>query len=268
MSSFDGFRRFRVLSYNIHKGFTVRNKSFVLREIRDAIRSVSPDFVFLQEVLGEHSRHRSRIEDWPSESQFEYMAEQIWPHFTYGRNAIYEEGHHGNAILSKYPILFWENEDVSTSTLERRGILHAVVQPTHTRPELHLLCVHFGLLERDRQLQARRLCSRVLNVGRRMAARNPEEATEVPGIIAAGDFNDWGLRLSKIFKKEVGFSEAYFARHHRHARTFPARLPIFQLDRIYFDSQCIEVKFAKCLHTEPWTRLSDHAALVADFEWK
>jgi endonuclease/exonuclease/phosphatase family metal-dependent hydrolase len=139
--------------------------------------------------------------------------------------------------------------------------LHAVVQPTHTQPELHLICVHFGLLERDRQLQARRLCSRISNVA-------GKEVGETPGIIAAGDFNDWGLRLSKVFKKEIGFSDAYFACHHRHARTFPARLPIFQLDRIYFDSQCIEVKYAKCLHTAPWTRLSDHAALVADFEWK
>lgn len=249
-------KRFRVLSYNIHKGFTSRNRQFVLEDIREAIRSVSPDFVFLQEVLGEHSGHRKRVGTrWPTESQFEYMADELWPHFAYGRNAVYDEGHHGNAILSKYPILSWENEDVSTTAIERRGLLHAVVKPYDDRPEMHLICVHFGLFERDRQVQARRLVSRI---------RRTVQLGQ--GLVVAGDFNDWALRLSKFFKHEAGLDEAYHMRHERHARTFPATLPVFRLDRIYFHG--LEPKLAKCLHKDPWSRLSDHAALIADFEWR
>lgn len=244
----------RVLSYNIHKGFTSRNTGFILKEIRDAVQTVAPDFLFLQEVLGEHRGHQKRIKEWPLESQFEYLADSLWPHFAYGRNAIYDEGHHGNAILSKFPILSWENEDISTSRVERRGILHAITRPYEDRAELHLICTHFGLLEYDRRAQARKLCSRI---------RSTVELGQ--GLVVAGDFNDWTLKLSKFFKRHAGLDEAYHVRHERHARTFPARMPIFRLDRIYFHG--LEARMARCLHQDPWSRLSDHAALLAEFGW-
>ncbi|MEW6055080.1 MAG: endonuclease/exonuclease/phosphatase family protein [Bdellovibrionota bacterium] len=236
----------RILSYNIHKGFTVRNRAYVLSEIREAIRTVSPDVVFLQEVMGEKQGEM--------EPQFEFMADSIWPHFAYGKNAVYQGGHHGNAILSKYPILHWENQDVSTSSLERRGLLHAVIKPFESRPEMHLLCVHFGLFERDRQLQAALLCERI-----------KQKVAFGHGLVVAGDFNDWALRLSKFFKKELGLEEAYHRRHKRHARTFPARMPILRLDRIYYHG--FEIRAARCLHSDIWANLSDHAALLAELEW-
>ena len=247
-------RRMRVFSYNIHKGFTVSNRGFVLAEIRRAIRELAPDILFLQEVVGEHRGHQRRVQDWPIESQFEYLAEALWPHFAYGRNAVYDEGHHGNAILSKYPILNWENEDVSTNSLERRGLLHAVVRPYEDCPDLHLICVHFGLFERDRALQARRLCSRIRRT-----------VTFGQGVVVAGDFNDWALKLSPLFRHEIGLQEAYYVRHGHHARTFPAGMPVFRLDRIYF--QGLESRHARVLHREPWRSLSDHAPLLVDFQW-
>lgn len=246
-------KKIRILSYNIHKGFTSRNQKFVLKEIRDAIRATHADVVFLQEVLGEHQGHSKRFEDWPVESQFEYMADSIWGHYAYGRNAVYDEGHHGNAILSKYPIIRYDNEDVSSSALERRGLLHAVIRPDDF-PELHLVCVHFGLFENDRQMQARRLCSRVNAF-----------VDDKQGVVVAGDFNDWALRLSPVLKREARLEEAYHLRHKRHARTFPARMPILRLDRIYFRG--LQVKAAKVLHGKPWTNLSDHSPILAELEW-
>jgi endonuclease/exonuclease/phosphatase family metal-dependent hydrolase len=242
--------RIRVVTYNIHKGFSARNQLFILKEIREELRKLSPDFVFLQEVIGEHHGHRKRIEHWPDQAQFEYLAHELWPHYIYGKNAIYKEGHHGNAILSKHPISFWENEDISTNNVESRGILHATLEPG-----LHLICTHFGLFERDRQVQAKRLCERIkrtVKLGDRL--------------IVAGDFNDWTLSLTKVFRHEIGLEEAYHVRHKRHARTFPARIPILRLDRIYFHG--LNVKHATCLHSEPWSRLSDHAVLTAEFESK
>ncbi|MDO9195055.1 MAG: EEP domain-containing protein, partial [Rhodoferax sp.] len=40
----------KVLTVNIHKGFSFFNRKFILHELREAIRSVGADVVFLQEV--------------------------------------------------------------------------------------------------------------------------------------------------------------------------------------------------------------------------
>ncbi|WP_440136938.1 endonuclease/exonuclease/phosphatase family protein, partial [Klebsiella pneumoniae] len=47
----------RILTVNTHKGFTALNRRFILPELREAVRSVSADVVFLQEVLGTHDKH-------------------------------------------------------------------------------------------------------------------------------------------------------------------------------------------------------------------
>jgi endonuclease/exonuclease/phosphatase family metal-dependent hydrolase len=49
--------RFTVLTVNIHKGFTALNRRFILPELREAVRSVGADMVFLQEIHGTHERH-------------------------------------------------------------------------------------------------------------------------------------------------------------------------------------------------------------------
>ena len=45
-----------VMTVNIHKGFTTFNRKFILPELRDAVRKVGADLVFLQEVMGEIDR--------------------------------------------------------------------------------------------------------------------------------------------------------------------------------------------------------------------
>jgi endonuclease/exonuclease/phosphatase family metal-dependent hydrolase len=134
--------KLRVLSYNIHKGFSMGNRRFVLDGIRQAIRETSADLVFLQEVLGEHQDHKKKYPEWRKDSQFEFLADEVWPHYAYGKNAIYTSGHHGNAILSKYPFTFFENIDISTNRVEQRGLLHGVIEiPGHKQP-IHAICVY------------------------------------------------------------------------------------------------------------------------------
>src|SRR5258708_7724883 len=111
----------KVLSYNIHKGVCYYTRKVVLDELRQVLRTVNPDIVFLQEVRREPQRSSVA-------SQFEYLADQLWPHYAYGKNAVYTKGHHGNAILSKFPIQFHHNLDISTSRFEKRGLLHAKVK--------------------------------------------------------------------------------------------------------------------------------------------
>src|SRR3954466_11821129 len=90
----------RVLTVNTHKGFTIFNRRFILPELREAVRAVSADVVFLQEVHGTHEHHARRFENWPPLPQYEFLADRIWNDFAYGRNAVYPHGDHGNALLS------------------------------------------------------------------------------------------------------------------------------------------------------------------------
>ena len=93
-----------VLTINTHKGFTAFNRRFILPELRDAVRSVSADIVCLQEVMGAHEVHPLHIENWPDTTHYEFLADTMWSDYAYGRNAVYPEGHHGNAVLSRFPI--------------------------------------------------------------------------------------------------------------------------------------------------------------------
>ena len=103
----------KVLTYNIHKGFSTGNRRFILHDIKESLRLVDADVVLLQEIHGERTISNNRFDDWPNNRQFEFLADQVWSHHAYGKNAIYKSGHHGNAILSKYPFIKWENIDVS-----------------------------------------------------------------------------------------------------------------------------------------------------------
>src|SRR3712207_1236073 len=101
------------MTVNIHKGFTPFNRRFILPELRDAVRKVGADVVFLQEVLGTHEEHAKKVNGWPEAPHYEVLADSIWPHYGYGKNVIAPKSDHGNAIMSKFPIVRYQNHDVS-----------------------------------------------------------------------------------------------------------------------------------------------------------
>lgn len=227
----------------------------MLSAIRDALRSVDVDVVFLQEVHGAHALHAEQVAGWPTESQFEYLADSVWSHFAYGKNAIYSDGHHGNALLSKYPIVTWSNYDISTNRFESRGVLHAVLAlEGRQEQQLHCFCVHLGLTGKGRKIQLAEICSRI--------------AQEVPGsepLLLAGDFNDWRLSASRVLSK-IGLLDAFGTNKGKRIATFPARFPVLQLDRIY--CRGLNVKKIEVLKGGPWRQLSDHAAVCAELEFE
>ncbi|MDP3605773.1 MAG: EEP domain-containing protein, partial [Polaromonas sp.] len=61
----------KVLTVNIHKGFTFFNRKFILHELREAVRSVGADVVFLQEVTGTHARHENKVANYPATPHYE-----------------------------------------------------------------------------------------------------------------------------------------------------------------------------------------------------
>jgi endonuclease/exonuclease/phosphatase family metal-dependent hydrolase len=245
--------KFKLLTLNAHKGFSIFNRRFVLHELRDAVRASSADIVFLQEVLGSHEKHSRRHANWPKATQYEFLADSIWSDFAYGRNAVYARGHHGNAVLSKFPILRYRNHDVSVRGPERRGLLHCTMKVPWPDIELHAICVHLGLAESHRRRQLELMCKLV----------NTAVPPDAP-LLVAGDFNDWRSRANAILERCAGLREVFIAANGRVARTFPARWPMLRLDRIYCRNA--RVLRTQRLSAAPWSHLSDHAALAAEVE--
>jgi endonuclease/exonuclease/phosphatase family metal-dependent hydrolase len=244
-------RSIRLLTVNIHKGYTALKRHFMLKELREAFRTQDSDLVFLQEVHGAQSTRQSALKHAIAVgSQYEYLADQTWQEHAYGRNAVVEGGDHGNAVLSRYPLMHWSNHDVSLPGDEARGLLHCVVQPLASAVPVHLFCVHLGLRETHRRQQLARLCELI--------------SSEVPAdapLIVAGDFNDWRLRADAALQG-TGLVEVFRHSFGSHARSFPARLPLLRLDRIYVRG----VRAAQPLPLPrlPWAGLSDHAPLAAE----
>ncbi|NQX89352.1 MAG: endonuclease/exonuclease/phosphatase family protein [Halioglobus sp.] len=243
-----------VLTYNIHKGYCSGNRRFVLDSMRARIAETGADIVFLQEIQGTaiKSQSKRRRFSYPDQPHFEYLANEAWPHYAYGRNAIYRKGDHGNAILSMYPFVSWENIDISIFPRSSRSILHGVIELPLRATRLHTLCVHLGLLEQERREQLQVLTDRI----------NSHVPRDEPMIIA-GDFNDWRRRAEQHLHADLGLKELFVQMRGRHALTFPVKRPMLPVDRIYYRG--LQPSECQRLNTGQWRDLSDHAALLGVF---
>jgi endonuclease/exonuclease/phosphatase family metal-dependent hydrolase len=280
----------RVVSYNIHKGRSALGARDSLKELRLGLYGLRPDMVFLQEVQG---RNESRN---VLDAQHMSLGAALHMDVCYGRNAIRDHTDHGNALLSRYPIVGHENQDISDHRLEQRGLLHATVQVRDR--EVHCFVVHLGLFAGSRMRQIQALVDRI-------------DRMVPPGapILIAGDFNDWSDRLAPLFVQRLGVYEVFshapklvggegprlresmrrlsnvlrgvpnslamlernnqltMQGNYRVApppRTFPAVFPWFRLDRIY--QRGFAVRSARVLRGRAWSKLSDHAPLLAELE--
>lgn len=280
----------RVVSYNIHKGRSATGTRDSLSQLRLGLYGLRPDLLFLQEVQGRNQR-RSVLD-----AQHESLGAALGMDVCYGRNAVHTHTDHGNALLSRYSVLNFENEDISDHRLEQRGLLHAVLDINST--EVHCLVVHLGLFAGGRSRQILALVERI----RRLV---PDDAP----LLIAGDFNDWNNRLAPLFVEQLSLYEVFSVAPHAahtgpltlpssfralkqslgmfgsHAalrgrprelgvggmgratlppRTFPAAFPWLRLDRVY--QRGFAVRSARVLHGKPWSQWSDHAPILTELE--
>lgn len=262
-------------------GFAWRNR---IHDLRLGLHRLNADMVFLQEVQGRNDRHAQRFSNWPEAAQHDFLADAGWAEAVYGRNATHTKGgyasDHGNALLSRFPMLSHENIDVSDHRYESRGLLHCEIQWGDQR--LHCICAHLGLFEDSRHRQADALIARIRD-------HVPDDAP----LIIAGDFNDWRGQLCRKLTENLGVQEVFDlvqkstapvtkgsrfnwpdslrgssslandrAAPNKPARTFPSLFPILRLDRVYVRG--FSVSQARVMHGIAWRRLSDHAPIVAD----
>lgn len=243
--------KLKVLSFNIHKGFNWSNSKLTIESIKNAIHKTEVDLVFLQEVVGENHTYSKKMNQW-IDKQYEFIADGKWEDYAYGKNAVYDYRHHGNAILSKYPIINWEQIDISTNKYEQRGILFCEIQLPET--VLHAYCIHLNLLHRDRKKQ---YLSLIKEIEKRSSQKHP--------ILIAGDFNDWNKKASSALT-DHHFMEGHKSIHGYYAKTFPSIFPILSLDRIYLRN--ISALKSQTLKDKSWTELSDHRPLFIEVDIK
>lgn len=247
-----------IATWNIHKGFSQFNRRMVVHELRERLRELDADIVFLQEVQGRHEHHAARFEAWPAQPQHEFLAAGVWQNHVYGCNVVYDHGHHGNAILTRFPILVSHNQDVTRLRFERRGLLYCVVAVADIPAPLHCVCAHLSLFGRSRRYQYEALAAFI-------EANVPAKAP----LVIAGDFNDWRGRACDLLAPRLGVTEVFAAADpalRRPTRSYPAVLPLLRLDRIYVRG----LKIEECAvhHGAPWSTLSDHAALTARLSYQ
>lgn len=238
----------RVATYNIHKGVLGLGptRRLEIHNLGLAVEQLDADIVCLQEVRRLNRREQDYFERWPAVPQAEYLA-PLGYESVYRTNAYTRHGEHGNALLTRWPVLGHQHEDISDHRFEQRGLLHVEVL-FQGRP-VHVIVVHLGLIPGSRLRQAAQL--------QRFIER------EVPSgapLIVAGDFNDWGSRLQRLLRG-YGLHEYDEVR----APTYPARLPLAQLDHVYVRGLTpvgLQVPQGRI-----WWRMSDHLPLIAEFHW-
>ncbi len=236
----------KFVTLNIQKGWSLGKRKKTLAQIKNCIGDLEATLVCLQEVVGISP-------ELEKQSQFEFLADGIWSHYAYGKNAVYSSGHHGNAILSKLPFISYENYDISNHRLESRGILKGVINlPLDRLQNLHVMTVHLDLTAWGRKRQIKKLCTII-------EQSVPPQAP----LIVCGDFNDWQDKLSPYMFERLGMSEAYKETTGESARTFPTFLPLLKLDRVYYRN--LNLLHVSRLDSPKWHQLSDHLGLCVDF---
>lgn len=241
-----------IATYNIHKGMSALNLKVQLFQMATALQQLSPDILFLQEVQGENSKRAETIPDFPQQPHYQLLSKHMAYHISYGRNAQYKYRDHGNAILSKLPITTVYNLDISVNVREQRGLLHCEIQPPHWQQPLICLCAHLNLLEPDRKKQYQKIMNYI-----------ESEIDPANPMVLAGDFNDWRRRSHDNLGLKLDLTDAFG--HYRNApKTFPSRLPLLSLDRIF--TRHLKILATKPLTGLPWQKLSDHLPVYAIVE--
>lgn len=237
----------RLITYNVHKGIGGVDRRYKPDRIIETLRRYDADIIFLQEVddgVPRSNRHR-QVNLFGDALELPYRAFQ--------RNVSLQEGHYGNAVLSRFPLEDVHNLDLTVPLKKRRRALitSCRVRREHQRT-LRLVNCHLGLAGFERVIQLRK----ILASG---ALRHAHRATPT---IVAGDYNDvWGT-LGRRVMEPAGFRAAC-----QNAKTFPAFMPVRALDRIYFSGD-LDFDHSFPARTKVARQASDHLPLVADFKLK
>lgn len=236
----------RVATYNIHKGVQGigPRRRLEIHNLGHAVEQFDADIVCLQEVRKLHRREEQHFTRWPDMPQADFLAPEGYE-AVYRSNAFTRHGEHGNALLSRWPVVAHQHEDISDHRYEQRGLLH--VEVMMFGQAVHVVVVHLGLIRASRARQVAQM--------QRFIER---EVPPAAPLLVAGDFNDWGVLVQRAL--DATHLRAFEGPRHP---TFPARLPLVQLDYVY--ARGLTPLGVHVPRGHIWWRMSDHLPLIAEF---
>lgn len=224
----------RFLTWNVH-GCIGRDGVCDPDRIANVLEAAQPDISALQEI---DNRTTNAARD-----PFSYFGSLFGWTTVAARTLAARDGHYGHIVLSRWPIESLGELDLSIRWREpRKAIVGAVTAPTG---RIIVVAAHLGLLPFERRRQFARLRERLATISERP-------------LVVLGDFNDFpgrGLAERSLCPPLSPTPEL---------PTYPSRLPLLPLDRIWFSAP---LAFKSIATLRDAGRASDHLPLLASLCW-
>jgi len=234
-------QQLKFVSYNIHKGIGGVDRRCRLDRTIAVLGSVQADAYLLQEV--DEGARRSRFQ-----RQVDVIGDALQlPHRAYAPNHLLEEGHYGNAILSRVPFRSTHNLNLTLPLHKRRSALHARFIVPNLRHGLWVFNCHLGLAEAERRQQLRRILRCI-----------DEHHGSQENVVVMGDLNDVWRMLGPAVMAPAGFRDV-----ERPPLTFPAIRPLRPLDRVFVRGRVVVTKCER-IDGAVARQASDHLPLMAE----
>jgi endonuclease/exonuclease/phosphatase family metal-dependent hydrolase len=223
-----------IASYNIHKGIGTDRRFDPHRTVM-VIKEIKPDVIALQEA-------DRRFGDRSGLLDLEILKHECG--LIPAPLVVSQGGHgwHGNVVLYRQGVVTGAHQ-LDLPGLEPRGAV--VVDLDLPAGPLRIIAAHLGLLRRSRAQQVDAL----------LLAAKPHDKRPV---MLMGDFNEWRLGGRSALQ---GLAPV-FGPLHAAIPSFPARFPVWALDRVLANPQTIVSSVS--IHDTPLARIaSDHLPLKA-----
>jgi endonuclease/exonuclease/phosphatase family metal-dependent hydrolase len=224
----------RFLTWNVH-GCVGRDGVCDPDRVASVLEAAKPDVSALQEIDNRSTR--------VARDTFSYFASLSGWTTVAARTLTARDGHYGHIVLSRWPIESLGELDLSVRWREpRKAIVGSIATPAG---KIVVIAAHLGLLPFERRRQFARLKERIATI------------TDRP-LVVLGDFNDFpgrGLAERSLCPPLTGAPAL---------ATYPSRLPLLPLDRIWFSGP-LQLTTIATLHD--FGRASDHLPLLASLRW-
>jgi endonuclease/exonuclease/phosphatase family metal-dependent hydrolase len=224
----------RFMTWNVHRCIG-RDGVCDPDRVARVLEAAQPDIAALQEI---DNRTIGAARD-----PFSYFGGLFGWRTVAARTLVARDGHYGHIVLSRWPIEAFGEIDLSVRWREpRKAIIGMVTTPAGA---IAVIAAHLGLLPFERRRQFARLKERIAAITTRP-------------LVVLGDFNDFpgrGLAERSLCPPLASTPEL---------PTYPARLPLLPLDRVWFSAPLELTTIATLVEAG---RVSDHLPLLASFSW-